>query len=79
LAEEIVAIVVRFLRFVEFGVGPLAAVEPPAVDAVVHQRSMFLPPPAANSRMKEINVALALMIVGRRRFSDASSLVSLLE
>jgi hypothetical protein len=40
---------------------------------------MFSPPPNADVRTKEIDVALALMIVGRRRFSDASSLVSLPE
>ncbi len=68
LAEEVEAVVQRL----PVGPGengrrgrPLAAVEPPALDADRDEVAVLLPPPGAGLGSGEIDEALALVVVGR--------------
>jgi hypothetical protein len=82
VAEPVVDVVEeRAVTGVQLGRGgrSLAAVEPPARDAELGQLTVGRPPPGAHDRIGEVEVALALAIVGAPPRALARSAIALVE
>src|SRR5207244_8330795 len=74
LPPQVVAIVIGGI-----GGGAVAAIEPPAVDAIIMQRTVLFPPPVADLGPSQIEIALPLVIVGRRSLGRRHARIGLVE